>query len=742
MQPTTHVRTERSDEDEVVRRSFCRVCFNGCDLDITIHGGLAISATGHLDNPVYGGYSCLKGRLQTNLLRDPGRLLMSRRRTANGVHEPVPVAEALQDIAFRLAEISEHHGPDAIAFYPGTLTTTNSTTRALMDSFRTALGSRMRFAPATIDKAGKQVAEALHGKWMAPVAGYSEPEAALLVGINPPIAYQGVPRGNPALWLRQQTDRGMQLLVIDPRKTETAQRASIHLQPLPGYDAALLAAMLRVIITEDLYDAEFVDGHVIGLASLRNAVNSFTPESVARDADVPVEKLVAAARAFGRSRRGYVSVGTGPNMSGPGTLVEYLALCMDTLCGHVARAGEIVRNAPSLLPATVYRAQMSSPRPAVGLEPILDQTGLTSSVAGPPVAGLPAEMSRRDGRQVRALISCGGNPASAWPDQRAVVEALRGLELLVQVDPWMSNTSELAHYVIAPTMALEVPDMTLHLDGMSQLSIGYGIADSYAQYTPAIATTPPGSEVIEEWRFFFELGRTMGLELEIPRQGRTPIKLDMESPPPTTDELLSLLAEGSRIPLDVVREAGGGALYPSPECRVQPAEPGWSGRADVGNELMLQELENTPIMDRPHDPGLDLRLIARRVQHVYNSTSHHPKTARGGLDNRAHVHPDDLAVRGIADGDEIVVRSAIGELTTEVIADRSLRRGVVSITHCYGGLPDETTGIGPAGTNTGLVIGLDYLQPYTGQPVMSNVPVSVTRAPQTRTSTNPRSRPC
>jgi anaerobic selenocysteine-containing dehydrogenase len=305
----------------------------------------------------------------------------------------------------------------------------------------------------------------------------------------------------------------MRLLVIDPRRTETARRADIHLQARPGHDAALLAAMVRVILDEDLHDAEFVAKHVRGVELLGAAVSRFDPVVVARDADVPAADLVAAARAFGGSRRGYVSVGTGPNMSGPGTLVEYLALCLDTLCGHVAREGDVVRNAVTLLPAPRYRAQMSPPVAAVGLEPVLHASGLPRSAAGLPVAALPEEM--RAGR-IRALLCCGGNPASAWPGQRSVVDALTGLDLLVQVDPWMSNTAQLAHYVIAPTMPLEAADMTqMPLDHMSQLSIGYGLADSYAQHTAAVVQPPVDSEVIEEWRFFFEVGRAMGLELEV-----------------------------------------------------------------------------------------------------------------------------------------------------------------------------------------------------------------------------------
>jgi anaerobic selenocysteine-containing dehydrogenase len=706
-------------ENAEIHRSYCRLCYNACDMEVTVVDGVVDSVRGHPDNPVYQGFTCLKGRVQPKLLRDPGRLLHSQRRLPGGMREPVALAEAVADIARRLTAIVETHGPDSVAFYTGTMGTNGVVGRGMSNALRLAIGSRMVFSPATVDKAGKQVAAALHGRWAAPVAGYTEPEIAILMGINPLVSYQGAARGNPGKWLRAQADRGMHLVVIDPRKTETARRADTFLQARPGHDTALLASILRVILAEDLHDHDFAARHVEGVETLRAAVARFDPTTVAELADVDVDALVETARRFGRSRRGYVSVGTGPNMSGPGTLVEYLALCLDTLCGHVAREGEIVANAPTLLPAGTYRAQMNPPWPGSGLEPRMPAAGLSASAAGPPIAGLPQEMAAGN---VRALFSCGGNPASAWPGQRDVVDALSGLDLLVQIDPFLSNTARLAHYVIAPMMPLEVAEMTQHLDLMSSLSIGYGLADAYAQYTRPVVAPPEGSEVVDEWQFFYEVGRAMGLQLKLPRPGAAPYPLDMEHPP-TTDELLDLLAEGSRVPLERVRATGGGALHPAPECRVLPADPGWTGRADVANGQMLAELAEVRL-SLP-DARFDLRLIPRRVQHVFNSSHHHASTAHGGPANSAYLHPDDLADRGLAADDEVVIESGVGRLRTTVKADAGLRRGVVSMTHCYGGLPDEGTQIG---ANLGLIVGLDDLQPHTGQPVMSNIPVAVARA--------------
>ena len=251
---------------------------------------------------------------------------------------------------------------------------------------------------------------------MAPSQGYTDPDVALLVGINPPISYQGAPRGNPAKWIADSRRRGMKLIVIDPRRTDTARRADIHLQVAPGHDALILAAFINVVISERLSDNEFVEQNVSGFDRLRDAVAAWTANRVAEIVGVDAERLTAAARAFGVAKRGYVSVGTGPNMSGPGTLIEYLALCLETICGHWLRAGEIVRNTPTLMASLSYKAQASAPTTAFGMTPVLAGSGLSRSAAGLPIAGLPDEILLEDeSKRVHAFISCAGNPASAWP---------------------------------------------------------------------------------------------------------------------------------------------------------------------------------------------------------------------------------------------------------------------------------------------------------------------------------------
>src|SRR5262249_52761240 len=154
-----------------------------------------------------------------------------------------------------------------------------------------------------------------------------------------------------------------------------------------------------------------------------------------------------------------------------------------SLCGRWLRSGEAVRNLPTIVRVPTYRAQAAPPTPARDPSLRLRVRGLTATPAGLPLSGIPDEMLLEGEERIRALVSVGGNPAGTWPDQRTVVEALRSLELLVQIDPFLSQTARLAHYVLAPKLSLEIPGLTMIHDSLiSQPGryAGYGVEDPYA----------------------------------------------------------------------------------------------------------------------------------------------------------------------------------------------------------------------------------------------------------------------
>jgi anaerobic selenocysteine-containing dehydrogenase len=719
-----------------VAYSFCRICNNHCSIKVAVEDGVATKVTGNRDNPLYGGYTCIKGRSQTHFLNSPERLLHSMKRDREGNFTPLPVSAAMDEIAERLAGIIAEHGPRSVAGYAGTMALANFATAAPMfTALLDGIGTPMRFDPNTLDKGGKQVAQSLLGTWAAPLQGFDRPKAILLLGINPLVTYTGFPAGSPHVWLTKVMNDGCQLIVVDPRRTDVAKRATLHLQPHPGHDVRILAAMIHVVLSENLCDQQFTDRHVRHVEGLRRAVAGFSPDSVAPQAGVTASDLTSAARMYATATRGYAMAGTGPNMSGAGTLLEYLVLVLETLCGRWLREGEVLKQAPTLLPGPVsLRAGARDPGDWRLPEPMRVR-GLQQSRAGMPLAALSDEILEPGEGQVRALISWGGNPAVAFPDQQKTISALKSLSLLVSIDPWMSATARYADYVIAPTMPLESAAMTSMLDSLALRATGYGIGDAYAQYSPAVSRPPAGSDVIEDWRFFYGLIVRMGYQVKVRPAGATrrvpPVILDHE---PDTEELLEIFASGSRVPLAAVRSRPGGDFFPDNLPVVGPPSERENGRLDVANPEMMSALGKlrTSILAYEGDDRFGYRLLCRRHNHTYNTSANFEVTNRGIPYNPAFMNPGDIDDLGIAAGDAVIIRSARSSIPAIAAADPDLRRGVVSMAFGYGPA-DQNRDVRSTGSSPSRLVPNDEIfDPYTGQPRMSNVPVAVEAIPDGR----------
>jgi anaerobic selenocysteine-containing dehydrogenase len=712
--------------------SYCRVCVNHCPTRVQVDDGAIGRITGADDNPLFDGYTCVKGRVQGQVHRSPQRLLHSLARRGSGF-DKVSSTAAMDEVAEKLSGLLSRHRPRSIASYQGNSMIGNPVSALMLGAFMDAIGSPMRFSSITIDKPGKQIALAMHGSWMAPLHGYHNPDVALLFGLNPFKSYYGVACGHPSKWLNERLAAGMQVIAVDPRKSDIAKRATIHLQARPGSDPAILACMVRTILWDGLHDAAFLAENARGLEGLRHSVAPFTLDVVAAHADVPADDLALAAHTFARATRGYAAAGVGPGFSSGTTLVEYLILVLETVCGHWLRAGDQVVRMPTLMSLPNYRAQASSPVPGYGFGERLRVRGLTDTAAGMPTSGLAGEILLDGEGQVRALLSLAGNPANAWPDQLQAIDAMKSLELLVQFDPWMSTTARLADYVIAPMMMYEVPGATYLTDQAISVPSYYGPAEAYSQYTPAVVDPPAGSDVVSEWEFLYGVAQRMGLKLRIKRADFTQTShpgtpLDMDTAP-TADELLEIAVSGSRIPLADVKSRCGGSTYPDPKVVVAERTPGWTGRFDLSNSDMTNDLAaHLASIQNDRDSSVEypFRLVCERLQHVMNSTLNFPFTNRGRGYNPARMHPTDMHEMGITTGDEVIVASRRSAVQAIVQADPTLRRGLVAMAHGFGGGPDQDDEFRTIGSpTTRLNDADDVVDRYVGMPRFSNIPVAV-----------------
>jgi anaerobic selenocysteine-containing dehydrogenase len=647
----------------------------------------------------------------------------------------------MDEVAERVRAIIAQYGPRSVALYVGTYSGPHPASIPAAVGWMLGIDSKMVFTSSAIDQPGKHVANAIHGRWLGGSHVFDESDVWMLIGNNPLISMSGgIPPANPGRRLREAKKRGMKLIVIDPRRTEVARFADIFLQPKAGEDPTLLAALIHVVVRDQLYDADFARDHVAGFEALAESVVPFTPEYAAERAGVDAQLIELAARTFAKGPRGCGVAGTGPNMAPHGNLTEYLLLSLNTICGRWRRAGEPVPNPGALLPRATPKAQAMGARAGWGRGESLRSRELVNSAAGLPTAALADEILHEGEGGIRALFCVGSNPVAAWPDQLKTIRAMQSLDLLVTLDMKMSATSKLADFVIAPRLSLEVPGLSVSSEAIEQTYVAMGYSEPYAQYSPAIVAPPPGSDVLEEWEFFYGLSKRMGIALQchpiraetgVLRERRHSVALDMTKRP-STDDLFGEMMADSRVPLDELKRHPHGRIFDDETIEVAAADPDADDRLDVGNADMLEELAD--VLDEASSGALDplrpFRLISRRMPNVYNSSGRDIEgLTRGRPYNPAFLHPDDLAHLEVAPGDLVEIASDHGAILGIAAAAPELRPGVLSMAHCYGDVPEQDANVRRIGSNTGRLIDNErHFDPHTGIPRMSAIPVSVRRA--------------
>jgi anaerobic selenocysteine-containing dehydrogenase len=318
--------------------------------------------------------------------------------------------------------------------------------------------------------------------------------------------------------------------------------------------------------------------------------------------------------------------------------------------------------------------------------------------------------------QVRFLLNHGGNPASSVPDQRKIVAALKALELLVTIDPVMSATARLSHYVLPPKLQFERPDLPIHLFESNTFPT------AATRYTPAVVDPPPGSEVCDEWRVMWELARRLGKQINYGGAS-----LDMVTPP-TDDELLALVLGHAPVSLDELKRHPLG-YYHSELQYALPMDPATAGRFglmpdDVEAEIAVLRNE----IDVPADDRFPFQLTNRRSRHRMNSMGGTlPELRRLMPYNVGNMNPQDMAAHGVDAGDWIEVSSEHGAIEVLAEPDETIRRGVVSISHGFGGLPDEEDFLAKGASPNALISTDDHLQTINAMPRMTAIPISIRR---------------
>ena len=710
-------------------KSFCRNCGALCPMELTIEDGKLAGVTADGSASPYGAYMCPKGRASLDFHNGAeGRLLNSLRREASGVFSELPAARALDEIAARLAALIAEHGPRSVAFYHGTGAYRSVLGALLERAFASSLGSPNFFSTMTIDQSAKWVTAGRMGVMASGKPSTRDIDLAVIVGNNPLVSHQTYPfgpgeSGAPGKSFAAARTRGARIVVVDPRRTETARYADLLIQPLPGHDAALFAAVAHILLRDGTCNTAFCERFVTQLDRLAEAVAPFTPELVARRADVPVEQIEQLARWLGEAERPFVGSGSGPSMSAHSNLNDHMIETVNALVGGYRRAGDLVRNPGTLKPRvcieTVVPPQRSWERG------VKCRTADIGALYGEfPTALLPQEILAPGPDRIRALIVFGGNPLTALGDPARAEPAFADLELLVSLDARMNETARMAHYVIATSQHFERHDLSIPGDSL--------YPEAFAQYAPPVVPGPAGT--IHDWEFFWGVASRLKLPLTLKYwnyglsydaiPGGLP--LDMERAPDPED-MMRYLCEHGDVSFDELRANPGGVRPVRPPQYVKAA-PDNGARLELCPPDVAAELH--AVLEEVVDDRFKYRLACRRILDAMNSAYRDsPQTVRKYPLNWAYMNPDDMREDGIDDNALIEIQSESGRILGVARAESQLRRGVVSMTHLYGSLAPSTDPYAQRGSHTGRLTSLQkHLEPINFMPRFSGIPVNIRRA--------------
>jgi anaerobic selenocysteine-containing dehydrogenase len=690
----------------------CNLCEAICGLKLTIEDRQVTAVRGNPDDPLSRGHICPKGVAIGDVYADPDRLRHPVKRVGDEWVE-LDWDEAFDLVADRLAAIMNEHGKDAVGIYLGNpnVHSLGSMTHGL--AMVKAIRTRNTYSATSVDQLPHQlVAHLMYGhQLMLPIPDLDRTSYFLVFGGNP-MASNGSLMTAPDFpnRLRELHARGGRMVVVDPRRTETAKVADEHLFIRPGADALVLLAMVNVLFAEGLTRPP---AYAKGLETVETAVAPFTPERAAEASGIAADDIRRLTREFAAAD-GAVAYGRiGVSTTSFGTVAQWAIQLLNLLTGNLDRAGGALLTSPAI--DIVGRRIVGKGHHDAWQSRV---RGLPETAGELPVSALREEIETAGQGQIRALITLSGNPVLSTPDGAALDRALEGLDFMVAVDIYANETTRHADVILPPTTLLERDHYDLIFHSLA--------VRNTARFTPAVFAKARDQR--HDWEIYREvtlrLLRKLARKPPLAKRLRTSARLRL-SPTMIIGQLLR--SDRAGVTISQLRKNPAGIdLGPLVPGRFPGVLATRDGLVDAAPELVLADLARLDSVPAAADG--ELLLIGRRHKQDCNSWMHNSeRLTKGRPRHQLLMHPDDLASRGIEDGKVVTVTSRVGVVEVEVKATDDMMPGVVSLPHGFGHGRTGTR-MGRAAEVVGVSIN-DLTDPLlvdvSGNAALSGVPVTV-----------------
>ena len=675
------------------QKTFCRICEAHCGLRIeTDSAGTLTHIHPDRAHPISQGFICAKGTQFLKVANHPERLLYPMCRRKDGTFERVDWEDALAYFRDRIRPILEQYGPHAVALYFGTPMIHNALGSLAYFAFARALGTRNLYSAGSQDNDNKIVAARLvHGnEWIQPIMDLEQADFALLLGTNPAVTqgtYLHMHGGTTAY--DRFLERGGTLVIVDPRRSESAARWGGHLPIRPGTDIFLLLTLIHEL--RDLYQP---NQQVIGLDSILQLAAEYPVERASNLTDIPIAKLGELALSIRHARRATFFLSVGVNQGPFGTLSAVALQALAYLTGNFDREGGLLFQPWSSLLGRL-----------VAVTPQRSRIGNYLSNAGGLPAGILADEILTPGKdQIRALIVMCGNPITSAPDETRLRYAFQSLDLLVSIDIFQNQTGGEADLLLPATTWLERFDL--------------GAWNAQYVQAPFIDSTPPmrpaPAESRPEWRIFADLSWAAG------RPFLGPFTSLVCNIP--WDSLLQPLLDVLTLPFRGYMGGARGTPWPTPKggtfLRGKRRVYFWHPELQSEPERLARYVDEQASLQGEISTFI---LLGRRRRLAQNSWIH-GATRDGKTEAQAWLCVADMERLDLKKGDNIILSTAAGEIQLPVHPHDGVMAGTVIVPH---GLPE---------VNVNKLIGSAHslIEPLSGMHRMTGNRVQIRKTDERR----------
>nr|XP_061799106.1 formate dehydrogenase H-like [Nerophis lumbriciformis] len=714
--------------DRSVHYRACNLCEAICGLAIEVEDGRITSIRGDAEDPFSRGHICPKAVALQDIHDDPDRLRHPMLRRGSE-WQRIGWDEAFDLAAERLQEVQQTHGHDAVATYLGNPNVHNYGSLLFGPPLLRALRTKNRYSATSVDQLPHHFnAHFMFGhQQLLPIPDLDRTDFLLILGGNPAVSNGSIMTApDVKKRLKAIRQRGGQLVVIDPRRSETARLADEHHFIRPGTDVYLLAALLNTIYAEGLDDpgrlAEFTHGAELP----RKAVARYTPESVAPVTGLDAGTIRQLARQLAAAPSAAVYGRMGVSVTEFGALAHWLINVLNFATGNLDRPGGMMftRPAADTLPESSpgrFGRWHSRVR------------GLPEFGGELPVAALTEEILTPGEGQIRALITAAGNPVLSTPDGSKLERALGGLDFMLSLDIYINETTRHADLILPPTAALEHDnyDLAFHLLAVRNT----------ARYSPALFE--PAEDTRHDWQILDQLARRLTPKAGLVKDLKSATESKIRRQLGPAGMLDHLLRRGPyKLKLEDLQAAPHGLDFGPLESCLPGRLFTANKKIELAPDVVLGDLERLErrFAELVEPPAYVL--IGRRQVRSNNSWMHnYPRLMRGKDRCTLLLHPDDATVLGVADGDRLSIRSRVGQITAPVEVSDEIMPGIVSLPHGWGhGRPG--IGLTVASQHAGISINdltdPEQLDQLSGNAALNGLPVELEVAtPATQATPQP-----